>query len=267
MLLESQTTYWFLSYTFCSERAHHCMQVIISPMYEHGSLASVLLRGKNKERAKELSWEARLGFARDIARGMSFLHTRRRPLLHRDLKAANCFVDRHWTALVGDFGFSRDMQAVNATAAVKSEGPNNPRWLAPELMLSQAAGVGESLQARHSPATDVYSFGMLLYEILTWNVPWHRYNNWAISNMVGTGARPAIPPLKNLPGVPMDNIGFDTSGGLDKYLDLMRACWDADPTERPSFVEIEPRLESLLEQERRRNRGEQGEEEEEDVNE
>ena len=69
-------------------------------------------------------------------------------LAHRDLKSPNLVVDKHWRVKVTDFNLSRIMHNSNVTSSVSA---NNPRWLAPEAIASQA----------FSKAADVYSFGIV----------------------------------------------------------------------------------------------------------
>ena len=56
-------------------------------------------------------------------------------------------------------------------AAGDTEGPSNPIWLAPEIALNDAEATA---------ASDVYSFGMVLYELLTWKLPWEGYNAFQV---------------------------------------------------------------------------------------
>lgn len=72
------------------------------------------------------------------------------------------------TAQVCDFNLSR---AVEATSILSSMLAANPRWLAPEILAGRS----------YSFSSDIYSFGMILWELLTWRVPWHEYGSpWQV---------------------------------------------------------------------------------------
>ena len=68
---------------------------------------------------------------------------------------------------VCDFNLSRVMEE---TAVLSSMAATNPRWLAPEIL----AGRGYTF------SSDIYSFGIILWEFLTWRVPWHEYGPWQV---------------------------------------------------------------------------------------
>lgn len=73
-------------------------EFLITELMSRGSLTSVLL---DQKAHPTLAWSSRLGFARDIASGMLFLHSRKPPMLHRDLKSDNVLLDDRWAAKVG----------------------------------------------------------------------------------------------------------------------------------------------------------------------
>lgn len=207
---------------------------IVSKYYARGSMADVLKQGlSNPKRRAELTWARRLQMAVDVAAGIMYLHSHSPAILHRDLKAINCFLDEHWRALVGDFGLTKQMHERNK-AAISSGGVTNPRWMAPELLTDTEMG-----ESHYTTKTDVYAFGCTMYEMLTWRAPWGSATHWEILNRMGKVERPLLPG--RLPGP--DNEQFEE---LPALISLMKQCWAQDPEQRPEFYEIHPELENML---------------------
>jgi len=207
-------------------------------------------------------WETRLALALGAAKGMLYLHSRGpAPVLHRDLKAANVLVDGSMRAKVADFNLAREGAPPSSSAgsgalpspassSLGAGAANNPRWLAPEVLMGQPA----------TTASDVYSFGIFLWELACWETPWAQAPGpWAVAiGVVERAERPPLPEevatagdggasrsvLSSTPGgAPVDEVG---------YLSLMRSCWAQDPRERPGFAEVIARLRPVAAAERQR---------------
>lgn len=73
----------------------------------------------------------------------------------------------HAHVQVADFNLSRVMEASSVASSIAA---TNPRWVAPEVL----AG------APHTPSSDVYAFGIILWEILTWQIPWDDLGPWQV---------------------------------------------------------------------------------------
>jgi ankyrin repeat protein/serine/threonine protein kinase len=212
---------------------------IVSKYYAQGSMADALRQGlSNPERRAELTWSRRLRMAVDVAAGLLYMHSYDTPILHRDLKAVNCFLDEHYRALVGDFGLTKPMQDRARSAASSGAGATNPIWLAPELITDSELG-----ESHYTTKTDIYAFGMVMFELLTWKVPFRNASYWEIINKIGRGERPVIPA--RLPEGP-DHEVFIRDGIMEEYVRLMNRCWAQDPAQRPEFEEIHPQLEKML---------------------
>jgi serine/threonine protein kinase len=170
------------------------------------------------ESVTDIPWNIRLRFASDIARGMSFLHGTTPPVLHRDLKSANVLLSESLTAKISDFG-TVVMFAPFTTGRTVA----NPRWLAPEVLKSEPYGT----------AADVYSFGMLLWEISTREIPFMDKPSYQwchnVEDDVIKGVRPTIPA--NVPVA---------------FRELMGHCWSQQPEERPTFEQILRRIPSEI---------------------
>ncbi|KAL4436097.1 hypothetical protein ABPG77_005545 [Micractinium sp. CCAP 211/92] len=201
---------------------------IVSEYCAKGSLTDVLRRAKRSP--VDMPWTRRLTMAMGAARGMLVLHAATPPILHRDLKSPNILVDENWTAKISDFNLSKIMALDSKTSSLAAM---NPRWLAPEIMAGEGA----------SQASDMFSFGVILWELLTWQLPWGTAKPWKIINLVLNGGRLEVPSRDSLPGD--DTPAFT---GLDRYVALIKRCWAHNPFDRPTFGEVIPELRSLLEE-------------------
>ncbi|PRP76898.1 outer membrane autotransporter barrel domain-containing protein [Planoprotostelium fungivorum] len=152
------------------------------------------------------SLETRKSFILDIAVGMLHLHNEN--IIHRDLAARNILLTGALRCKVTDFGFSRQTESSEEQSRTTSTvGPL--KWMAPEALMDKV----------YSNKSDVYSFAITMWDILTAEDPYSNRNviNVAIEVAVN-GLRPALPVVSD-----------------QRLLDLMQICWDNDPVKRPDF--------------------------------
>jgi Protein tyrosine and serine/threonine kinase len=204
--------------------------------------AALALVKSARDRAVPLSWALRLKLASDMARGMAHLHDRQPPIVHRDLKTPNVFVCQPLSEVVGldpvtlltdaiplakvaDFGLSARLCGVDAlqvaTNADDAIANINPLWAAPEVLSRKEYG---------KPA-DVYAFGMMLWELVTREIPFHPTPIDLVKSVVFDGERPEIP--EHTPQC---------------YAELIRRCWAQEPRVRPCFDEVIRELGGIAEQ-------------------
>ena len=156
-----------------------------------------------------------LRIAVEVCRGMDYLHKRK--IVHRDLKAANILMDEHGTVKIADFGVARVMDG----AGVMTAETGTYRWMAPEVIEHRP----------YSEKADVFSFGVVVWELLTGLVPYSDMTPLqAAVGVVQKGLRPPIPPTSPPP-----------------LADIMRLCWQRDPAVRPSFESLKNKLGDLYE--------------------
>ena len=149
----------------------------------------------------------------DIARGMQFLHSRQ--VLHRDLKSPNVLLDKNKRAKICDFGYSR----VADSTDIMTKNVGTPHWMAPELLDANSG---------YDMKVDVYSYAIVLWEILTRNVPYRGLESaQIIARVLTTDLRPPMPE-EAPPEIAL----------------LIRQCWDRDPRARPTFTDILRRFKS-----------------------
>lgn len=177
---------------------------MITEYMELGSLYHLIHLSGQK---KKLSWRRKLKMLRDICRGLMCIH--RMKIVHRDLKSANCLVNKHWTVKICDFGLSR---IITDSPMRDSSSAGTPEWMAPELI-------------RNEPFTekcDIFSLGVIMWELCTLNRPWEGVlPERVVYAVANEGSRLEIP-----------------EGPLGR---LIADCW-AEPQERPSCEEILSRL-------------------------
>ncbi|RDX98674.1 putative serine/threonine-protein kinase SIS8, partial [Mucuna pruriens] len=185
---------------------------IVTELLPRGSLFKNL--HKNNQ---TLDIRKRLRMALDVARGMNYLHHRNPPIVHRDLKSSNLLVDKNWTVKVGDFGLSR---LKNETLLTTKSGRGTPQWMAPEVLRNEPS----------NEKSDVFSFGVILWELITQSIPWKNLNSLQVVGVVGF----------------MDRR-LDLPEGLDPHVaSVINDCWRSDPEQRPSFEELIQRMMFLV---------------------
>ncbi|XP_039055514.1 uncharacterized protein LOC120198225 isoform X2 [Hibiscus syriacus] len=179
-----------------------------------GSLRHALLR---KDRL--LDRRKKLIIAMDAAFGMEYLHSKN--IVHFDLKCDNLLVNLkdplRPICKVGDFGLSKIKRNTLVSGGVRGTLP----WMAPELLNGGSNKVSEKV--------DVFSFGIVLWEILTGEEPYANMHYGAIiGGIVSNTLRPTIPSFCD-----------------PEWRKLMEQCWSPNPAARPSFTEIASQLRTM----------------------
>ncbi|KAI4333292.1 hypothetical protein L6164_018122 [Bauhinia variegata] len=179
-----------------------------------GSLRHVLLR-----KDRPLDRRKKLIIAMDAAFGMEYLHSKN--IVHFDLKCDNLLVNLkdplRPICKVGDFGLSKIKRNTLVSGGVRGTLP----WMAPELLNGSSNKVSEKV--------DVFSFGIVLWEILTGEEPYANMHYGAIiGGIVNNTLRPTIPSYCD-----------------SEWRTLMEQCWSPNPAARPSFTEIAIRLRTM----------------------
>ena len=147
-----------------------------------------------------------------IAAGMKYIHSK--GIIHKGIKSSNILLDQNNNPFISDFGLTRklpiELELIKKPIA-------SPRWTAPEFDLNDPS--------KYNNKIDVFSYGMLLYEMLTKSLPYkeppNKYEEYEVHNAIAQGIRPILP--KDTP----------------KHLaDLITECWHQSPDKRPSFDDI-----------------------------
>lgn len=178
---------------------------IIMEYCQYGPLFNFIHRGAVISAKQTFAW------AKEIAQGMAYLHSHQ--IIHRDLKSPNILIADHLTVKVSDFGTAREWNNVSATMSFTG----TVAWMAPEVI-------------RHEPCSekvDVWSYGVVLWELLTQEIPYKNMETHAIMWGVGTDTL-SLPIPPSCP----ENLQI-----------LLLQCWRRVPRSRPSFKMIAANLE------------------------
>ncbi|KAK6911447.1 Serine-threonine/tyrosine-protein kinase, catalytic domain, partial [Dillenia turbinata] len=134
----------------------------------------------------QIDEKRRIKMALDVAKGMNCLHTSIPTIVHRDLKSPNLLVDKNWNV--------------------------KPEWMAPEVLRNEPS----------NEKCDVYSFGVILWELATLRLPWSGMN-----------------PMQVVGAVGFQNRRLDIPKEVDPVVArIIWECWQTDPNLRPSFAQL-----------------------------
>ncbi|XP_020040881.2 tyrosine-protein kinase ABL1 isoform X2 [Castor canadensis] len=187
---------------------------IITEFMTYGNLLDYL-RECNRQ---EVSAVVLLYMATQISSAMEYLE--KKNFIHRDLAARNCLVGENHLVKVADFGLSRLMTGDTYTAHAGAKFPI--KWTAPESLAYN----------KFSIKSDVWAFGVLLWEIATY----------------GMSPYPGIDLSQVYELLEKDYRMERPEGCPEKVYELMRACWQWNPSDRPSFAEIHQAFETMFQE-------------------
>ncbi|RLM80492.1 serine/threonine-protein kinase EDR1 [Panicum miliaceum] len=165
---------------------------ILTEYLPRGSLYRLLHRPNS-----QVDEVRRLKMALDVAKGMNYLHSSHPTIVHRDLKSPNLLVDKNWVVKVSDFGMSR---LKHHTFLSSKSTAGTPEWMAPEVLRNEPS----------NEKCDVYSFGVILWELATMRVPWSGLN-----------------PMQVVGAVGFQNRRLDIPKEVDPQVaSIISSCWD-----------------------------------------
>ncbi|XP_063229696.1 tyrosine-protein kinase CSK [Bacillus rossius redtenbacheri] len=193
-----------LGLVFSSKKQH---VFLVTEFMSKGSLVDYLRsRGRQHVTKKD-----QINFAFDTCSGMEYLESRK--VVHRDLAARNVLISEEGVAKVSDFGLAREENYTVETSKLPI------KWTAPEALK----------QGKFSNKSDMWSFGILLWEIYSFGrVPYPRIPLADVVKHVEKGYKMEAP-----------------EGCPPEIYEMMRQAWDLLPDRRPSFHDLKGRLEQL----------------------
>ncbi|XP_023179186.1 mitogen-activated protein kinase kinase kinase 13-A isoform X2 [Drosophila hydei] len=178
---------------------------IIMEYCPYGPLQNILKEEQVMLPSRLVSW------SKQIALGMQYLHSHK--IIHRDLKSPNILISTNEVVKISDFGTSREWNEIST----KMSFAGTVAWMAPEVIRNEPC----------SEKVDIWSYGVVLWEMLTCEIPYKDVDSSAIIWGVGNNSLKLLVPSTCPEGFKL----------------LVKLCWKSKPRNRPSFRQILSHLE------------------------
>jgi WD40 repeat protein/tRNA A-37 threonylcarbamoyl transferase component Bud32 len=170
----------------------------------------------------DIPWSTRFSWGEKIAYGLAYLHEQKPPIIHNDLAARNILLDDKWNPKITDFGLSQMKTYLSSTRSTLPGQGNLPfRWAAPERLIN--------VFAPPKPESDLYSYGIVLWEIASRDMPLKQANpdfmQLIIEEVAKKHYRDPIP-----------------QGTPQPFAQLIIDCREGEPQKRPTAEQAAARL-------------------------
>jgi len=159
-----------------------------------------------------------------VTEGLIYIHSQ--GMIHGDLKGANILIDQTGNARLADFGLLTIISdPTNRFSSSSHAQAGTARWMGPELIDPQRFGLKDN---RPTKSSDCYALGMVIYETISGNLPFHQYGDLTVFTKVLSGERPNR------------GVGF-----TDSLWKMLKSCWTPRPNKRPSIEGVLQCLEKV----------------------
>src|SRR6266498_109135 len=181
--------------------------IIIMKYYRLGSLKDYITKN-----FYNIKWNEKLNILEHIAEGLDHIHDQN--IIHRDFHIGNILYENEIDIVISDLGISK-----SSTKSIDNDDEiyGVISYMAPEILQ----------QKEYTLASDIYSFSMIMWELMIGRMPfWDQNNDIELIIKICKNFRPPI-IIKNTP---------------KGYNELMQECWDSDPNKRPTAFDIREKL-------------------------
>ncbi|KAF0503054.1 kinase-like protein [Gigaspora margarita] len=181
--------------------------MLILQFADGGNLTECLQRKWQQNRFK-FEWKKLIKFANELTLGLEYLH--KNGIIHRDLHSKNILINND-KILIADFGISKHVNDTSTTSTFQGM----PAYTEPQCFLKS------DIKVKRDRKSDIYSLGVLLWELTSGRPPFKNLPNHAIILEISKNKREKV-----IPGTPTD------------YTELYKSCWTSDPDKRPTLEKI-----------------------------
>ncbi|XP_025061988.1 tyrosine-protein kinase JAK2 isoform X1 [Alligator sinensis] len=200
---------------------------LIMEYLPYGSLRDYLQKHKERLDHKKL-----LLYTSQICKGMEYLGTKR--YVHRDLATRNILVENENRVKIGDFGLTKVLPQDKEYYKVKEPGESPIFWYAPESLT----------ESKFSVASDVWSFGVVLYELFTY-IEKSKSPPAEFMRMIGNDKQGQMIVFHLIELLKSNGRLPRPDGCPDEIYAIMRECWNNNVNQRPSFRDLALRVDHI----------------------